>query len=186
MKFSRLIILLIIIVCVPYACPGPGDSEAVCPSGWNYDVGCREPEGFAQQLVNSLGSGVFGASMSVDGDCMPCGSFCFGCFGECNDCRSWLEPGVIIEAYRPDEVLDSENDNNCWFPWTIEIIEGARPVRTAEVEDDGVYRLPLLPGEYALTAIDPIDGCLFSAARSFVVTEDSFVRIDFYFDHGSY
>ena len=116
---------------------------------------------------------------------MPGGSLCFGCFDDC-DCRSRLEPGVIIEAYRPDEVVDSELRHYCWYPYGVEIVEGARPVRTAVVESDGVYRLPLLPGEYALIAIDPIDDCLFSAARWFEVPDGDFVRIDFVFDHGSY
>jgi hypothetical protein len=79
-------------------------------------------------------------------------------------------------------VVDVEGNNVCWG--LIEIVDDAQPVRTAVVEEDGIFRLPLLPGSYTLTATDPIDGC--PVRWPVEVTDRAFVRYDFIFDHGAY
>ena len=66
------------------------------------------------------------------------------------------------------------------------LADGAVAKGSAIVGSDGIYRMTLPAGDYALTATDPIDGCRVLSGTAHINDDTPITWVHFHFNHGAY
>jgi hypothetical protein len=121
--------------------------------------------------------GAYGYASQTTGNCAP---------GHCQggDCFYALASDVEIVACDADDIVeDTTQDASCFSAFGL--VDGAEPAGSAITRDDGAYAFALPVGRYALTAIDPVDGCPFLAGHADITIDQGLGRVLFFFDHAA-